>query len=331
MRTDSKGRALPPCLYERRGKYYFVKNNQWHPLGPDYERAMTEYARKQAPSGGMVDLIERVFQKYEKKHKDGKLAANTLSQYRVCRSRIEHAFLEFSPSHVKGTHIASFLDDYEDTPNMTNRTLTVLREIFRRAVRWGEADSNPCYGIDRFEEAKRTRYLTDKEYRTIQDNANPYIKCVMDICYLTAQRIGDVIAIKHSDISGKGIAFRQKKTDKRLVVEMTPELDGVVKAAKDLHPVAQFNPYLFHPRGKPTPYSYKAVYDCFKRAVSKAGVKDAKIHDLRAKSITDAKREGKDPQKLAGHVSRAMTERYIRLRETDVVQGPKLRHLKRWY
>jgi len=40
---------------------------------------------------------------------------------------------------------------------------------------------------------------------------------------------------------------------------------------------------------------------------------------MRAKALTDAKRQGLDAQKLAGHASAAMTEHYIKAREIDVV------------
>ncbi|WP_366523451.1 tyrosine-type recombinase/integrase [uncultured Microbulbifer sp.] len=87
--------------------------------------------------------------------------------------------------------------------------------------------------------------------------------------------------------------------------------------------------YLFHPHGKRTRYSYRAIRDGFGRARVKAGVEHTTIHDIRAKSLTDAKHAGTDAQRLAGHTSPSMTERYIRLRETDNVADPSLRHLFR--
>lgn len=66
--------------------------------------------------------------------------------------------------------------------------------------------------------------------------------------------------------------------------------------------------------------------DLFDRAAAKAGVENAHLHDLRAKSITDAKKQGLDPQALAGHTTEAQTIRYIRDRETSsVVEGPSVK------
>ncbi|MFZ2300684.1 MAG: hypothetical protein WAW10_02315 [Gallionella sp.] len=43
-----------------------------------------------------------------------------------------------------------------------------------------------------------------------------------------------------------------------------------------------------------------------------------------AKSLTDAKQQGFNPQTLAGHTSEAMTDRYIHLRETPQADSPKM-------
>ena len=57
----------------------------------------------------------------------------------------------------------------------------------------------------------------------------------MDMLYLTGQRIGDVLKIKHSDITSEGIFFQQQKTGTKLMVAMSPDLERTIKAAKELH------------------------------------------------------------------------------------------------
>lgn len=325
MRKDPQGRPLPPRVHYKHGRYYHVVRNQWRPLSKEYHRALAQVAAIESPTEEWSELVGQVYRRYEKRHKEGKLAASTWNQYQGIRARIEYGFSEFTPDIIQSSDITRFLDLYEDTPNMANRMLTVIKAIFERAVRQGLAPTNPAFGIKRFEESKRDRYLTDGEFRAIRAEANPTVQLVMDMCYLTAQRISDVLAIQHSDISPQGIAFRQGKTGKRLLVEMGPELERIVKEAKAIHKV--MCRFLFHPRGKQTQYSYRAIRDAYDRARAKAKVADTTIHDIRAKAITDAKKAGIDPQKLAGHANPAMTERYIRLRETDSVSGPNLRQL----
>ncbi|WP_444904187.1 tyrosine-type recombinase/integrase [Microbulbifer sp. CnH-101-E] len=316
---------MPPRMHQKHGRYYYVQKNKWRPLAKEYHKSLAMVAAIEAPTPQWSELVSQVYERYERRHADGKLALNTLKQYQSMRPRIEYGFSDFTPDIVRTSDITQFLDLYEDTPNIANRMLTVVKAIFERAVRQGIADINPAFGIKRFEEKKRDRYLTDGEFRAIRSKANPTIKLVMDMCYLTAQRISDVLAIQHSDISKDGIKFQQEKTGKRLLVQMEPELERIITEAKQLHKVMCL--FLFHPRGKNTRYSYRGIRDAYERARVKAGVEDTTIHDIRAKSLTDAKRSGIDAQVLAGHVSPAMTERYIRLRETDNVAGPSLRQL----
>ncbi|MFU1921760.1 tyrosine-type recombinase/integrase, partial [Klebsiella pneumoniae] len=120
------------------------------------------------------------------------------------------------------------------TPNMANRTLTVLRVVFAQALEWGEVDSNPCIGIKPHSEKKRGRYLNDKELLSILDNCSEYMRCIFELAYLTGQRIGDVLSIKLDDVSDDGIAFQQQKTGSKVLISMTPDLDAVVQRAKAL-------------------------------------------------------------------------------------------------
>jgi integrase len=137
----------------------------------------------------------------------------------------------------------------------------------------------------------------------------------MDLAYPTAQRIGGLIEITLSDINEKGIAFRQNKTGKKLLVKMTPELNKAIERIHQLpHKIGSL--VLFHTQ-KGRSYTYAGVSVMFRRAVKASGVKDFHFHDLRAKALTDAKKAGLDSQKLAGHATEKMTAHYIKRREIE--------------
>jgi integrase len=65
--------------------------------------------------------------------------------------------------------------------------------------------------------------------------------------------------------------------------------------------------------------------DAFDRARIRAGVADVTLHDLRAKSATDAEQEGLNPTLLLLHSSPQMTERYIRQQIVPVTQRPRMK------
>jgi integrase len=325
LRRCPKGMTLHPRMHWKNGGYYHVKHNKWRKLSSDYYSALKQYAQVESSSDEWLNLVGQVFDRYEHRHKQGELAANTMKQYRAIRPRIEHGFGEFQVGQITTADVTTFLLLYENTPNMGNRMLSVLKTIFDRGVALGWCTANPARGVRRNDEKKRTRYLSDDEYRRIRIAASPVMKVAMDLCYLTGQRIGDVLSIRHADISPEGIAFRQQKTKQRMLVRMTPDIEGAVRDAKRLHKVMAL--WLLHPVGKSTPYSYTSIRDAWTLACKKARVTGATIHDIRAKAITDAQKQGKDPTALAGHTSKAMTDRYLRDRETMVADGPNLRQL----
>lgn len=320
MRLDPFGNPLPARLHYKSGRYWYVYRNKWHPKAKDYSTAMREYAAELSPSGGMMKLISEIYRIYEGRVKRNDLSPRSLRAYKLHRERIETAFREFSPNQVKTSHLGAFLDFYyEDKPNSGNIALVVFKAIFGKGVRWGLCDFNPAREIERFTESKRERYLTDAEYQKIYSAAPKWLQLIMDMCYLTGQRIGDVLHIKQGDITPEGIYFSQEKSKKRLEVESTPELVGLVQEIRAQSKVAGV--YLFA-KSASVPLHYELVRRAFAAARDAAGIQDARIHDIRAKSLTDADDQGSDAQKLAGHSNPSMTKRYLRLRKTDRVQGP---------
>ncbi|MCU7850136.1 MAG: tyrosine-type recombinase/integrase [Candidatus Thiodiazotropha sp. (ex Lucinoma kastoroae)] len=317
MRHRKKDRHLPQCVYPKHGAYYYVKGGKWTPLGRDLAAALQEYAKITTPGGGMNKIIDRIINDARDRVKP-----NTLSQYELAAKNLKTAFKEFSAAQVKPEHIFQFMDHHRDTPNMANRMRSVLKMAFDYAVQSGQCPSNPVLAISRHAEKKRNRYLTDAEYWAIWRAGSPTMRAIMDVAYATGQRIGDVLAIKMADVSKHGIAFEQEKTGKKLRVN-SQTMPDAVKAARKLHPKNVIPTYLLgQHNGKIRKYS--GVKDLFYRATAKARVKDAHLHDIRAKAITDAKKQGLNPQALAGHTTEAQTVRYIRDREIEQVTGPVL-------
>lgn len=300
-------------MYFKHGRYWFVQKGKWTRLSSDYKEAMVQYARKTGPAGGIGKIIDRCLERDD-------LAENTRKQYAMCAQRIKDAFAEFEPHEVTPADIGRFLDDNRNTPAMANRMRSVLKEAFTIAVRIGAAPSNPVKDIDPFTEKSRRRYLLDKEYLAIKERLNPQMQLIVDLAYLTGQRIGDVLGIKRADIEGDTLRLEQIKTGNR--IEITTEgIGDVVAKAKALRKVKSL--LLFH-NGRGQPYSYTAARDCWKRACRKAGVEDAQLRDIRAKSATDARDQGLDPTRLLGHSDSRTTNIYLRRKQVIRGQGPKV-------
>lgn len=324
MRPRKKDRHLPACMYLKHGAYYLVRKGKWDRLGTDFQASLLEYARliDKSSQGGMQKLIDDALE-YMRKRTSSPLKPNTLKQYEAACERLKETFADFEPRDVLPRHVVALKMHMGDTPNMANRVISVLRAVFVYALEKQLVDSNPCTGIRRHLEHKRDRYITHAEFQAICANSSDNMRVIYEMCYLTGQRIGDVLAIRLADISEDGIAFKQEKTSARLLVKMTPDLEALIARVKALPRKVRGLTLFCSPRGG-KPVNYGSVKDAFAASCRKAGVEDATLHDLRAKSLTDTDDQGNNAQKLGGHTDAKMTQRYLRLRKTSIGQPPAM-------
>ncbi|WP_332688279.1 tyrosine-type recombinase/integrase [Devosia sp.] len=320
MRPRKHDRHLPSCMYQKHGAFYLVRKGKWERLGSDYTQALLEYARRTetTTAGTLPDHIDKVL-----KHITPKLKPSSAKAYEYAAKLLKKRLSDFNPDQVLPRHVAEIKVGMIDTPNMANRVITVLRVVYQHLVEWQVVDSNPCSDIRRHKEAERDRYLTDAEWMAIRRAATNDLRAIIDVAFLTGQRIGDVLSIRLGDISDDGITFVQQKTGAKLMVRMSPDLASSVSTAKALPRKAR-SLYLFCSPHSLRPYAYDTVRKAWMAACNKAGVADAHLHDIRAKALTDTRRQGNDAQKLGGHSSAKMTDRYIRLREIEVAEPPRM-------
>lgn len=313
-------RTLPRWMHQKHGAYYLVRNNKWHRLAGNLHDALVEYARLTAgPDKGVLgDLVTRTLA-------DMKLtvAASTFKNYTSCSRRVLKSFAEFTPQQIRPYHIASFLDLNKATPSMANLLRSFLKGMFTRAVRWGIVEANPVRDIEQFKTEKRDRYITAEEYAEIRKNATPTLACLMDIAYITGQRMGDCRHIKYSDISEAGVFIKQQKTKARVLIAMSPDLAEVIARARSLHQSVK-GLTLFHRRDG-TPIPYGTLYHQWSNACRDAKVDDAHFHDIRAAAATDAKAQGLDSKTLLGHTTESSHNRYLRSKETKVATPNRAR------
>jgi integrase len=315
-RPRKKDRHLPPCVYLRHGAYYLVRRGQWTRLASDLPAALAEYARLYAQaSTGMAALIEDAVP-----HIIAGRKPNTQKLYRLTARKLQGIFAEFAPEQVTAAHVAQMRRGLAATPSMANRCVATLRLVFNWAVEEHLVEQNPVIGAKRIKEKPRTRRITTGEYAAIRAKATPRLQIVMELCYCTGQRVGDVLAMRREQLRDDGVYVKQAKTQTEVLIAWNPRLRAATDAAKAAHGRV-VSLYVVKGRGD-VPPSYAAVYKDWKRACLAAGVQGANIHDLRAMSGSDAKREGLDARALLGHTTERQTQTYLRDRELHAVQGP---------
>lgn len=317
MRPRKKDKHLPPCVFVRNGAYYYVKQNKWEQIGKDLPTALKNYAKKlSAPTSKMPALLERYIASLT-------LADNTIKSYKVAKNHISKIFAEFEPSQVTAKSIMEVQRYYKDKPGTANVIRAVLIGALDMAIFDDLVDRNVARDTKPMKTVARDRYITDSEYAAIHKHADSQLRIIMDLCYMTGQRISDVMAIKYSDLTDEGIAFKQQKTKHRMIVAWNTDLERTVKAAKAIHQSVKGITLLHNRNG--SKLNYDTIMRHWRKACLDAGVEDAHVHDLRAKAATDAQRDSVDSKVLLGHKSESSHNRYLRSRETPVATAMTLK------
>jgi integrase len=189
-----------------------------------------------------------------------------------------------------------------------NRQLAMLRSIFNRAKAWGDSHGeNPCAAVKRGrEESHRLRYLSSDEMARLQAAAHPRLYPLLMCALLTGMRRGELLGLGWENVSldRSMIYLLKTKAGRPREVPICGRLREVLLAhgPKDSGPVFDL------------PVIMLRRY--FDAALKEAGVFGFRFHDLRhtfASYFVMRTNDLPALQKVLGHSSPAMTNRYAHL------------------
>lgn len=295
-------------MQQRRGAYYYLAQGRWLPLGKDYGEALRKWAQyegENTPKGKTVaDAVTHYLIA-----KTPELAARTLEGYRVSEKRLGEKF---------GTTRLMDLRPEDVTAHLRSATAKVAanrdKALLSAAYNWVNAEGwlvvagyNPAR-VPRNKEKPRQRYVTDGELANLLAVASPKLACMIELAYLTGMRKGDLLRLRLADCRDDGIHVTQGKTGYRQLFRWNPDLLRLVAAAKGLRRKVG-SLWLFPAeRDAGEAMGVLALRTAWERVRSDAGVPDARWHDLRRKSASDAGQER--AQALMGHKDGRVTHRH---------------------
>ena len=336
--TKTPPQKLPPKMYFKNGRYYYVHLRKWHPLERDYYQSLGLYAEKvrQTRPGATCDLEDHINEYLE--HVKNTRSQATHKNYKSSAKSFLTVFAEFvSLKEIKPRHLGSWKQKLEKDKHSPSWNLhhSFLSGFFKHGIErgWDDLETNPLEDIQKLPTKKRTRLIADSELLKISEFANPMMQAAILIADQIGQRVSDIRNLRKDCISDQGIYVLQSKTGKQLLIEMTPGLRKAIDIARELCPL-EASEYLFHhttnlkigsaEAGRP--YGYSTWYGYWCDACDKAGVENANFHDIRARVATQADIEGSDAQGLLGHSHKGTTDGYIRDRRVKKVK-PLVRNL----
>jgi integrase len=211
-------------------------------------------------------------------------------------------------------------------PGMANLTRKVLRRLLAHAVRTGYRADNPVTEIEAYRGGTRHTW-TESELATYERNwpLGTRERLAYALLLYTAQRGGDVVKMRRSDISNGAIAIVQQKTGTALSVPIHPELAAAMRAgpAKGLNLIGA-------PNGRPI--ARAALTELVKRAAKEAGLPPHCLpHGLRKAQMRRLAENGatvKEIASISGHKTLQEVERYTAAADQKILSLRAMARLK---
>ena len=141
--------------------------------------------------------------------------------------------------------------------------------------------ANPAFGVERFPETKRRRFVTPDELprlsKAIDQEADEYVRHAVWLLLLTGLRRGELLNAKWSDIDWKQrtLSIPKTKNGEALLASLSHAAISRLKTVPQL----QGSPYIIC--GRKTGQHLVNLTDAWSRIRKAAGLDDLRIHDLR--------------------------------------------------
>ncbi|HAT7523596.1 TPA: tyrosine-type recombinase/integrase [Citrobacter koseri] len=241
------------------------------------------------------------------------LAPRTQKDYLAHEKYLLAVFGEAEAKAIKPEHVRRYMDARGKKSRVqANHEHSSMSRVYRWGYQRGFVPGNPCVGVDKFPKPQRDRYITDEEYLAIYEHASEPVKAAMEIAYLCAARVSDVLKMDWPQIMDKGIFIQQGKTGVKQIKAWTDRLRSAVDICRSWGETGSVIKTMYGER-----YSYKGFNEAWRKARAAAAnylgrPLDCTFHDLKAKGISDYEGSGKDKQLFSGHKSESQVLIYDR-------------------
>ena len=308
-------RALPAHVYDKKGVLYFQRRG-YKTTRIKAEAGTPAFALEYAAllngatvaPEGRKRTIKALVAEYiaSKKYRD--LAPRTAKDYDKVLAWIVGRFGEVEAKMVRQQDIVRAQDKQAGKMRFANYIVQVFRVVLGWGVRIGWLTENPAKGIAMLETKAEKRQpwpqAVIERYRTA---ATGRALLIFELCLGTAQRIGDVLNMRWSDIDGDGLLVRQSKTGAALWVPITPRLQSVLDATPRIGETICAH-------GKDgRPLKYSAASQAVRDVRDAIGARAYDIHGLRYSATAELAEAGCSDELIAsitGHKTTLMIAKY---------------------
>ncbi len=167
--------------------------------------------------------LPRLIGLYQKSQKYQALKPSSRYAYDNYLRKLVEAFGDAPASQIERKDIVTLVDGMADKPGAANLILSITRALYAWGRGRDHVSNDPCRDIERFEVGEHQPWpeslVADALVSSDRD-----VRLIVSLLYYTAQRIGDVMALRWSDIRDGVIHIEQEKTGKPMTIRVHKDL-----------------------------------------------------------------------------------------------------------
>lgn len=242
----------------------------------------------------------------------------------------EHSGMQYL-KNITALDIAEITDNVksEGHNRMAQIVRIVMVDVFKEAQHAGHVPPgyNPAQATRQPRNRVTRQRLSFEEWQAIfkqAENHPPYLISGMLLALVTGQRIGDITNMKFSDIWDDMLHVTQEKTGSRVAIPLSIKCEKINMTLREVIAVcrdAVVSKYLVHFRHSTSMatrgdrVSASSLTTTFKKAREKCGLTwdegtAPTFHEQRSLAERVYRDQGIDTQRLLGHRTRKMTDKY---------------------
>ncbi|WP_241647516.1 site-specific integrase [Rosenbergiella metrosideri] len=345
-RRTSKTSDLPPNLYCRDGYYSYrdPRTGKEFGLGRDKRYSVTQAieANMSMSSHKVVSLVDRInghegvlfedwAQRYLKILERRSISKSSMSEYRSRVKAVSARFDKCDLTEIRTKDVASFLDEYVQDGKDSRAKLirSTMLDMFREAISEGLLSVNPV------ESTRNSRITVKRNRLSVQDlkgillssyQMQDWVSLSIELAIVTGQRVSDICKMKWSDVKDGKLWIEQKKTGAKLTIPLSIQapnleikLSDVIDRCRESY--GKCETLIASRTGQML--TVKSISRSFSQARDKSGCKwegdPPSFHEIRSLSarLYASDKSNEFAQRLLGHKSAQMSERYIDSRGSE--------------
>lgn len=308
-------------LSEARNKAYAARAMLAQDLDPAQERKK----RKELPT--LEEFATRDYLPFAKQHKrswrDDELRLNKEILPRFGQLRIDM----LTTREVLQFHNAL---NESRSPGTANRYLSLISRMYNLAAQWEIYEGNPARRVKKFQENNaRQRFLSKEEVARFLEHVehvnNPSIRNGLKLLLFSGMRKSEVFQLRWTSVNRDAgtLYLPETKSGKPRFVVLNSLARQIIEEMWDARVNA--HPFVFPGRGPSVPVINP--HKNFWQICRNAKLEGLRMHDLRHSFASLAVNAGTslyDVQKLLGHTTPLMTQRYAHLEDASVRRASEL-------